>query len=317
MNPYFAEVNRIEFAVTYQCNSHCKHCHTIPQKGFYPKHVDRKIATEIVRKVGSEYHPTSIMTFGGEPLLFPDLVCAIHNEARAVGIPSRQIITNGNWAKSPERIRRIADDLRTSGVNSILFSVDSFHQDIIPIEIVRTAARSCLKAEIPDIRWNPCWAVSEESDNRYDRKTRFLLERLSDLGIPSTNGNALKPGGSAQKYLKEFMPRRQKVPLGRCGEMPYTGPLDEIRNLFVQPDGTITICNEMPIGNACKQDIISLIEEYNPYIDPIKKALIEGGTGGLVEHMSKKNVLSDPRGYYSPCDLCVDMRRRSKRDNDM
>lgn len=34
------------------------------------------------------------MTFGGEPLLYPEVVCKIHKAAEEMGIPERTIITN-------------------------------------------------------------------------------------------------------------------------------------------------------------------------------------------------------------------------------
>lgn len=83
MNKYIP-ANRIEFAVTYLCNSRCRHCQLgeTEQRNRFPKHVDKELAVEIVRKVGRKYQPESVMTFGGEPLLYPEIVYAIHREAK-------------------------------------------------------------------------------------------------------------------------------------------------------------------------------------------------------------------------------------------
>ncbi len=40
-----------------------------------------------VRSVCSKYSIKSLMTFGGEPLLFPEVVCAIYRTAMELGIP--------------------------------------------------------------------------------------------------------------------------------------------------------------------------------------------------------------------------------------
>jgi len=123
-------VNRIEFAVTYLCNSRCRHCQLggEEERKRYPSHIDKDIAVEIVRKVGEKYNPKSIMTFGGEPLLYPEIVCAIHREAMNEGIPVRDVITNGFWSGKTEEIQEIANNLVKCGVNEVSISVDCFHQ---------------------------------------------------------------------------------------------------------------------------------------------------------------------------------------------
>jgi MoaA/NifB/PqqE/SkfB family radical SAM enzyme len=184
MNRYFA-VNRIEFAVTYLCNSRCQHCQLGDEEDRrrFPNHIDKTKAVEIVRKVGKEYGPKSIMTFGGEPLLYPETVYAIHKEAKKVGIPFRDIITNGFWSRKPDKIREIALSLVDSGVNVVSISVDCFDQEFIPLEIVRKAAESFVKAGIPRVSWNPCWVVSRDHNNMYNRKTKNILEKLKDLRV--------------------------------------------------------------------------------------------------------------------------------------
>lgn len=107
----YLTVDRIEFAVTYLCNGRCRHCYSTQGKELFPKHIDKSLAVKIIRKVGEEYSPKSIVTFGGEPLLFPEIVYAIHKEAMNRGIPCREIITNGYWSKDAKRIREIAKNL--------------------------------------------------------------------------------------------------------------------------------------------------------------------------------------------------------------
>ncbi|MHC1605525.1 MAG: radical SAM protein [Candidatus Methanofastidiosia archaeon] len=309
MNRYLA-VSRIEFAVTYLCNGRCRHCYTIQNKDRFPKHIDRSLAVKIVRKVGKRYSPESLLTFGGEPLLFPEIVCAIHKEAMNVGIPQREIITDGYWSKNIRKTEDIARNLADSGVNEILFSVDSFHQEYIPLDIVRKTAESCLDAGIEDIIWNPCWLVSEEDDNKYNQKTRSILKELEYLPIKKSEGNVVEPVGLALVNLKEFLPPEKKMPSGKCGDMPYTDSLDYVKSIFVEPDGKIAVCNDFYIGNAFEADIINLIESYDPYKIPEMKAIIENGMEGLVAWARTKGVEPDPSGYCSVCHMCTDIRKR-------
>lgn len=138
MNKYLT-VNRLEFAVTYLCNSECKHCQLGEEekRKKFPSHIDQDLAVEIVRKIGKKYNPESIMTFGGEPLLYPEIVYAVHKEATRVGIPVRDIITNGFWSRKIEKIQEIANNLVKSGVNKVSISVDSFTKNLFHLRLLR------------------------------------------------------------------------------------------------------------------------------------------------------------------------------------
>jgi len=314
MNRYLP-VNRIEFAVTYLCNSKCRHCQLgeEEERKNFPSHIDKDIAVEIVRKVGKKYNPKSVMAFGGEPLLYPEIVCAIHKEARNVGIPVRDVITNGFWSRKTVEIQEIAEKLVKSGLNEATISVDCFHQEFIPLEIVKKAAESLLKAGIAHISWDPCWVVSKDHDNPYNRKTKAILEQLKDLPIEDGEGNNAQPEGRAIKWLKDFLPSRTKTPKEKCGDVPYTEELDSVKTIYVEPDGKIAVCKDFYIGNAFETDIIGIIENYDPFQIPEAKAIIESGMEGLINWARTKGVEPDSTGYYNVCHMCTDIRRKVNR----
>lgn len=309
MNKYLT-VNRIEFAVTYLCNSRCIHCYNTKDKESYPNHIDESIAIEMIRKICENYHPESIMTFGGEPLLFPDLIYSIHGEAKKAGIQSRQVITNGFWSKNPQKIEKIAKNLVTSGVNDILFSVDAFHQEHIPIETVKHAVKVCLGKNIKTIGLNPCWIISKEHDNPYNRKTRAILQEFGDLSIEISEGNIIEPEGFALTNLAEFLPMKGKIPCGKCKDVPYADPLNAVKAICVEPTGDIAVCNDFHIGNILKTEIIDIIESYNPYNISEMKAILENGMHGLENWAKLKGIDPNPEGYYSICDMCTKIRKQ-------
>ena len=310
MNRYLT-VRRIEFLVTYLCSGKCAHCYATKYTEGLPKHVEKWLAVDIVGKVSKRYDIESVMTFGGEPLLFPEIVCSIHKEAAKSGIASREVITNGYWSSNVKKIRRIAGNMAECGVNDIHVSVDAFHQEYIPLDIVRKTVESCLEAGIEDIAWNPCWVISEDNDNRYNRKTKSILKELEDLPVRVSRGNILEPDGLALINLREFLPQKRRMPTGECGDMPYTEPLDSVSSISVEPDGKIAVCNEFHIGNAAETDILDILENYNPFEIPEMKAIIENGMRRLVDWAEKKGVRPNPTGYYSVCHMCIDLRRRA------
>ncbi|MBC8527720.1 MAG: radical SAM protein [Candidatus Cloacimonetes bacterium] len=306
----YLTMNRIEFAVTYLCNARCKHCYSILGKETFPKHINKSLAVKIVRKVGEKYAPKSIMTFGGEPLLFPEIVCAIHEEAMNVGIPYREVITNAYWSKDAKRIEKIAKNLARSGVNNIYVSVDAFHQEQIPLDIVRKTIELCLQEGIENIILNPCWVVSEDDNNQYNQETKSILKEFKDLSIKKSEADLVEPDGLALINLKEFLPPKGKIPQGRCGDMPYTDPLDSVKGICVEPDGKIAVCNDFYIGNSFEREIIEIIESYDPFKIPEMKAIIENGMEGLLNWAKTRGVEPDKEGYYNICHMCTDIRKR-------
>ena len=81
----------------YACTGRCTHCsegdHT-----FCGERIDPQIAADVVRKIAAEYDIKTVMTFGGEPLLYTDAVYAIMTAANELSIPKRQVITNGYFS---------------------------------------------------------------------------------------------------------------------------------------------------------------------------------------------------------------------------
>lgn len=80
MNEYIKNLNRIEFVVTMACAGRCKHC----SEGDHSSctgYIDADIAVNAIRDICKNYKIESLMTFGGEPLLYPEVVCKIHKTA--------------------------------------------------------------------------------------------------------------------------------------------------------------------------------------------------------------------------------------------
>ena len=249
MNPYLENLNKMEFVVTYACTGRCRHC----SEGDHAScgaHIDPQIAAEAVRRVAAVYPLQTVMTFGGEPLLYPDAVYAVMRVAHELDIPRRQVITNGYFSKDAAKIREVAQALATVGVNDLLLSVDAFHQETIPLDVVMTFAEEAVRCAIP-IRLQPAWLVSTEDDNPYNRKTREVLRRFAHMNIPVSEGNVIFPEGNALKYLAEYFENARP-------ENPYVDDPRDVRCLSFDPDG------EVLGGNVYRQDIMEIIEQYHP-----------------------------------------------------
>lgn len=310
MNP-FSDLHRLEFVVTYRCNAHCKHCQVGEDKrASQPPAIDPELAVRIVRQVAGAYPLRSLMTFGGEPLLYPDTVCAIHRTAMECGIAHRSIITNAGVPRREAVFRKVALRLAESGVTGIWISVDVFHQEHVPLEVVERNVRALAEAGIEQLVWNPCWVVAREHDNAWNRQTREILRALAHLPVVEDEGNVVQPEGHARQWLQDFLPSRASLPSGSCGDMPYTSPLTDVGSIGVEPDGRIGICWDLIIGSAAQEDVVTLLRNYDLDRTPETRAIVNRGLGGLIDLARERGIEPDPEGYYSVCDMCRSLRQQ-------
>lgn len=249
MNPYLKNLTKIEFVVTYACTGRCKHC-SEGEHTSCGERIDPQIAADAVRKIAGAYNIQTVMTFGGEPLLYTDAVCAIMTAAKELHIPKRQVITNGYFSKNAEKIRAVAQELAACGVNDLLLSVDAFHQETIPLDVVKQFAAEAKKYAIP-IRLQPAWLVSVTDDNPYNRKTREILDSFADLEISVNQGNVIFPEGNALKYLAEYF--TDEIP-----ENPYVEDPRDVRCVSFGPNGDVLG------GSVYERDIMEIIKDYAP-----------------------------------------------------
>ena len=249
MNQYLKNLNKIEFVVTYACTGQCKHC-SEGEHTSCGERIDPQIAADAVRKIAAEYDIKTVMTFGGEPLLYTDAVYAIMGAAKELNIPKRQVITNGYFSKNAEKIREVAERLAVCGVNDLLLSVDAFHQDTIPLDTVKQFALEARMCGIP-MRLQPAWLRDAEDDNPYNRKTREVIASFANMEIPVGEGNVVFSEGNAQKYLAEYF--TDELP-----QNPYVEDPCDVRCVSFEPNGNVLG------GNVYERDIVEILRDYKP-----------------------------------------------------
>lgn len=251
MNKYLKNLNKIEFVVTNACTGKCKHCSQGDHADACDR-IDADIASDAVKKIASLYDIKTVMTFGGEPLLHFDAVYKIMKAASECNISKRQVITNGYFTQNKDKIKEITQKLFDCGVNDLLLSVDAFHQETIPLDIVKTLAIEAINCGVP-IRIQPAWLVSEDDNNPYNIKTRELINCFGDLNIETNDGNIIFPEGNAVKYFAEYFN-------GDIPENPYVDDPFDVRCVSFSANGDV-------LGeNVYKKDIIQILEDYQPKI---------------------------------------------------
>ena len=330
MNKY-VNLRRIEFSMTDACTGRCRHCSAgigIGASGAFAgdghekadaladesrgrphAFIDEGKAVKLVSDLAGIHSLESVMTFGGEPLLRADAVCAIHKMAADRGVPKRQVITNGYFTKDVNRMSNVASALKESGVNSLLLSVDAFHQEHIPLEQVHIFAQMLSEAGIDGFFLHPAWVVTRGHENRFNRETEECLRCFSDLDIPISSGNDIFPAGNAAANLVDYYPKKAFDLSVKCGKAPYTTKLDNVETISVNPNGDVMVCC-FAIGNINHESVSDMLERYDPYGNPFMKALLDGGAGGLMDLAEEYGIKVDASQYYSACGLCSDIVKK-------
>lgn len=311
-NRYINNIQRVEFTVNNSCTSRCKHC----SEGKLPAthRLDSVRAAKALEELSRCNQISSIMTFGGEALIYPEIVCDIQRAAKKCGIPKRQLITNGCFSKDEKRIKEVARMLEDSGVNDILLSVDCFHTEFLPLEWERQFATALCEHYTGRLRLQPSWLVSEEDDNPYNQKTRECLAYFDDLQIERNEGDVIFPEGNACIYLADYFEKKPMDYNFQCGKTLYTTPLDQVSEIMIDCNGDVLPC-DFPIGNILKEDIISILQRYNPYENVFTKALLEEGIQGLITEVNRNGLDIKPEEFYSPCSFCKAVANVLKRSS--
>ena len=249
MNEYLRNLNRIEFVVTSACTGKCKHCSQGDHRG--TENINKAYAADAVYKIANEYNIKSVMTFGGEALLYPETVCEIHRAAKEMNIPKRQLITNGFFTNDYEKIHQIGQALIENGVNEILISADAFHQETIPLEYVISFAKAVNHSDIT-LKLNPAWLISPDHQNTYNIKTKEILKVFTSMGIEIGEGNVIFPSGNALKYFSDYFD------LTKENTNPYQQNPRDIRAICFSANGDI-------LGsNLYREDISEILSSYKP-----------------------------------------------------
>jgi len=135
-------VRNIAFGYSTRCNIRCGHCvaaDASPKAAKMELEQAKTIVGEMARS-----NITGISFTAGEPLLYYDDICKLLQLCRANGIYSR-VVTNGYWAKTPEKADQVVSGLLASGLSQLRLSFSRWHQEHIEADNIVRAASSCRK----------------------------------------------------------------------------------------------------------------------------------------------------------------------------
>jgi hypothetical protein len=88
-----------------------------------------------------------------------------------------------------------------------------------------------------------------------------------------------------------------------CGSAPYTSRLDEISCFGINPNGDVNLCS-VTIGNIYADDILKIVNNYDPYNNPLWRTVLDGGVDGLMKYAEVQGVKVDISDCRSACGVC-------------
>ncbi|NAZ35532.1 radical SAM protein [Rubellimicrobium sp. CFH 75288] len=132
--------------LTHKCNAECAHCGTFsgPRVG---GRLDLPRLLAAIDQAAALRFGNVVFT-GGEPTIYwADLLAGLAH-ARSRRLMTR-VVTNGHWAKTPDRARERLSALVAAGLDEINFSAGDEHQRFVPLEHVLQGVAAALDHPLP------------------------------------------------------------------------------------------------------------------------------------------------------------------------
>jgi organic radical activating enzyme len=279
------ELKGVHFLLTYRCDLECDHCFvwgSPKAKGVFTLKQIRNILTE-AKKLGTVNY---VSIEGGEPFLYYPIMIKTVDEAVNLGF-SVEILSNCYWATCPEDAVEWLLPIAKAKNIELSLSSDFYHGESWETAEVKNAVKAA---------------------NSLKMKVGILAVNYpnSELSCPNEIEGA-KVGLSELMYkgraFSQLTEKATKKPWREFTKCPYENFLKQDR-VHVDPLGHVHVCQGISIGNAWQKPFSKIIEEYNPYANPILEPLVRGGPVALVEKFS---LLHD-EVYADACHLCYAAR---------
>jgi len=293
----------LSFLVSYKCTNECKHCAL--QASPYQNNITIKL-TDIrgyLEDVISDFNIQEVGFFGGEPLLDLNLIIELIKEVKKFNILKIGLPTNGFWGKNEIIAKEYAKKLKNAGIYRVGFSADAFHQEFIPLDYLKRAIKATYEAGIEWIGLVTHTLGSENENNKYNLKTKKIIETLSkEFKFLELITSPVQIKGRAVNYLANYYPMT-KMPSERC--LLLKSPM-----FMIDPYGWVfhQSCQGICIGNAKKNTLSEILNNYNARKHPIiGKLIVNGGPKNLLDIAIEKGF-EPQEGYADNCHFCFSLR---------
>lgn len=301
--PVIARLHSGGLVVNYVCSSACAHCsyRSSPRRDHaYISEADAAANCRVCRSLGCR----SMHIGGGEPFLRPEGLKGALRAARREGVAIEYVETNSSWFKDEDSAVVLLGELQALGCDTLLVSIDPFHNEFIPFHKVKGVLRACRRAGMGIFPW--VMDFYEEIDRLDDRVPHALAEYEAAYG-PGYLEDVLARYritlcGRAVDTFGPLLPRQTAPAVlaaapRSCPRLLGTGHFHmDLYGLYVPPG-----C----VGLAVRREHLGQPLDRATY--PLFRTLLERGVNGLHE-LAAGLGYRPGREYAGECDLCADLR---------
>ncbi len=301
------QVENVDFLLTFKCPAECQHCSY--KAG--PKRtgcIKPKEYSKYLNELMALHPLKSVWVHGGEPFLYFDYMEDVIKKAKMMDIPKRGLITNSFWAKNERIAHKKLERLKKAGLTAITLSFDCFHQEFIPLKYVKNALNSAVKIGFEPIYVDSYFVEDIDSDNHFNQLTKKNLNQLEKLKGVEFHHLIMSVEGRATE-LKQHLKLKEVLPSKKC-PVPFwiEGDLQNPKTIEIDPEGNITLCPGICIGNTKIQSLTEIIQTYDCEKHPILSIISKKGPIGLLE-LAKVKEFEETQNYVNECHLCYELRR--------
>jgi hypothetical protein len=247
---------------------------------------------------------------GGEPFLNFELLIKATDIAEELGIPSTFVETNSFWCVNDEVVSEKFIQLRDSGLDGVLISVNPFILDQVPFERTLRAIRA--GREVFGQNAIIYQEVFQDQFKRLNIKDALPFEEYLQIEPNGLSCAELLPMGRAVYtlgHLYRKYPARQFFGES-CKEELTSGWHTHIDNYCNYMTG---YCGGISVGDGTEID--SICQGIDLSERPILTALVTG-LKKLLDFGVQKFGYKEHEGYISKCHLCLDVRRHIAQKTD-
>lgn len=299
----------LKIHMTYQCTAACDHCRFKCTTDSAPV-IDFDMAMRCVTELKRLNNLDLVVLLGGEPGLFPDLTHALTSAIRQLNIAVR-IETNASYAISEERAYTFLQPLYALDA-SVMFSLDAFHEDFIPLSRIKHAVQVSNDAGGEYCLEMPYLDMSRR-EHPLDQRTDTLLTELKQQlphCVPSKvyQGNMLFNGRAVAK-LAPLVSAGRGLPEDTCTAVPWWshGALDTLELLILDAEGFLSKGCGIAIANINTTSVPQILDKFDARQHPIFSILIQVGPRGFIKEAESLGYALKA-DYADKCHLCQEVR---------
>lgn len=254
---------------------------------------------------------------GGEPFIYKKEILEVLKHIKLSGPTISRIVTNASWAKSYGVAKRILQEFKDAGLTELNYSVDDFHQQFIPLTIIKNAVDAAIDLNIPVLLAHKTYPGSQSSKVTYESLFQRNIPDINEINkeqlheelFTFSSGYTVPIGRKSEEVNKiDWLPEGYS-------EINWRGPCTNILNsVNISPNGDLMPCCGLIdraiklfyLGNVLDNDLEDIMEKANK--NTLFNWLALEGPSAIMDFVIEvDNSVKFTGKYVQGCQLCQEL----------